>query len=223
MSVHDIIKSSFLKQFNSDLSTSRIMMMLGIVAVLGIYIFFVYRVTCRKQFYNSAFAISLVVISMTTSIIILTVQSSVVISLGMVGALSIVRFRTAIKDPMDLAYLFWAISVGIICGANLYEIAIEGSFVITIVMLILHMIPNVKPTMLLIVHSSDLEVEGKVKECAKPYATNMKVRSRNISVNGVDLVIEVKTKQQVELIRSIAAIEKVDQATLMSHDGEVTC
>ena len=120
MSFKDIFKKSFLSQFNSDLSTTSIIMALLITAVIAVYIFAVYRVVCRKAFYSRSFAISLPVIAMITASVIIAVQSSIVISLGMVGALSIVRFRTAVKDPMDLAFLFWSISVGIICGATLY-------------------------------------------------------------------------------------------------------
>lgn len=223
MGVRDIIKKSFLNQLASaDLSTRTILLVLGITAVIGIYIFFVYRLVCRKAFYNRSFAISLVVIAMITSIIILTVQSSVVISLGMVGALSIVRFRTAIKDPMDLAFLFWAIAVGIICGANLYEVAIDGTIVITIVMLLLHMIPNVRPAVLLLVNASDAEVENALCEILKKQTTYYKVKSRNITSQGMDMIVELKTKEEAELLKNVAALQQVYSASLMTHDGEVT-
>ncbi len=223
MSVQDVIKDAFLKQFNSaDLSTKTILAVVLTAALLGTYIFFVYRLTCKKAFYSKSFAISLVVIAMVTSIIIITVQSSVVISLGMVGALSIVRFRTAVKEPMDLAFLFWAISIGIICGANLYEVALEGSFVITIVMLCLHLIPNPRPAMLLILNITDLGIEGEIEELLKSMTKYHKVKSRNVSGNGADMIFEVKLKQEAELVQKISQMEKVHSVTLMTHDGEVT-
>lgn len=223
MSVQDVIKDTFLKQFNSaDLSTKTILTVLLITAFLGIYIFFVYRITCRKAFYSRSFAISLVVIAMVTSIIIITVQSSVVISLGMVGALSIVRFRTAVKEPMDLAFLFWAISIGIICGANLYEVAFEGTFVITIVMLCLYMIPNPRPALLLLLSLSDVGVEREIEELLKSMTKYYKVKSRNVMENGADMIFEVKLNQESELIQKISQMEKVQRVTLMTHDGEVT-
>ena len=154
MSFKDIFKKSFLSQFNSDLSTTSIIMALLITAVIAVYIFAVYRVVCRKAFYSRSFAISLPVIAMITASVIIAVQSSIVISLGMVGALSIVRFRTAVKDPMDLAFLFWSISVGIICGATLYEVAVEASILITLVMLGLHYVPNAKPALILLVNGT---------------------------------------------------------------------
>ena len=162
MSFKDIFKKSFLSQFNSDLSTTSIIMALLITAVIAVYIFAVYRVVCRKAFYSRSFAISLPVIAMITASVIIAVQSSIVISLGMVGALSIVRFRTAVKDPMDLAFLFWSISVGIICGATLYEVAVEASILITLVMLGLHYVPNAKPALILLVNGTDAEVQEEV-------------------------------------------------------------
>ena len=106
MSVQDVLKKSFLSQFNSDISTGSTIIALIITAAIAIYIFCVYKAVCRKAFYSKSFAISLPVIAMITACIIIAIQSNAVISLGMVGALSIVRFRTAVKDPMDLAFLF---------------------------------------------------------------------------------------------------------------------
>lgn len=222
MSVRDVIKNSFLNQISTEVSTTNVLIVLGVTAVLGIYLFFVYRLVCKKAFYSKSFAISLVIVSLVTSIIIITIQSSVVISLGMVGALSIVRFRTAIKDPMDLGFLFWAISIGIICGANLYEIALEGSLVITIIMMLLYLIPNVQPALLLLVNATDLKVEEEIKKILKRETRYYKVKSRNITSNGIDMIIEVKTKDEVGLIQDISALEKVESATLMAHDGEIT-
>lgn len=222
MSAKDIIKKSILEQFNSDISATSTLIMLLIVVLIGVYIFFVYRALCRKAFYSRNFAISLVVISLITSLIILAVQSSIVISLGMVGALSIVRFRTAIKDPMDLAFLFWSISVGIICGAGLHEVAIIGSIVITIAMLGLQLIPNVQPAMLLILHASKNDIEDEINKVIKSNTKASNVKSRNITANGMDMIIEVKPNNEAQFIKTISEIEGVVSASLMQHDGEVT-
>lgn len=222
MSAKDIIRKSVLEQFNSDISATSTLIMLLIVALIGVYIFFVYRALCRKAFYNRNFAISLVVIALITSLIILAVQSSIVISLGMVGALSIVRFRTAIKDPMDLAFLFWSISVGIICGASLHEVAIIGSIVITIVMLLLQFVPNAQPAMLLILHASSYDIENTLNKIIKSNTKSSHVKSRNITGNGMDIIIEVKPNDEAQFIKAVTDIEGVVSATLMEHDGEVT-
>ena len=130
MGIQDIIKKSFLSQFNSDLSTTSVLVALVIAAAMGIYIFCVYRTVCRKAFYSKSFAISLPVIAMITACIIIAIQSNAVISLGMVGALSIVRFRTAVKEPADTAFLFWAIAAGIICGAGYITVAILATLLV---------------------------------------------------------------------------------------------
>lgn len=222
MSFKDIFKKSFLSQFNSDLSTTSVVMALLITAIIAIYIFAVYRVVCRKAFYSRSFAISLPVISMITASVIIAVQSSIVISLGMVGALSIVRFRTAVKDPMDLAFLFWSISVGIICGATLYEVAVEASILITIVMLGLHYVPNAKPALILLVNGTGADVQEAVKQVLEENTKWYQIKSRNVSASGMDMIVELKTKQEDTLAQKILAVPGVENATLMTHDGEVT-
>ena len=222
MSFKDIFKKSFLSQFNSDLSTTSIVMALLITAIIAIYIFAVYRVVCRKAFYSRSFAISLPVIAMITASVIIAVQSSIVISLGMVGALSIVRFRTAVKDPMDLAFLFWSISVGIICGATLYEVAVEASILITIVMLGLHYVPNAKPALILLVSGTSADVQEEIKQVLEENTSWYRIKSRNVSASGMDMIVELKTKQEDTLAQKILAIPGVENATLMTHDGEVT-
>ena len=152
MSFSDIFKKSFLQGYSTiELTTKGIIVALCFSLVLGVYIFFCYRFLTRRTFYSKNFNISLVCMSLITTAIILTIQSSVVVSLGMVGALSIVRFRTAIKEPMDLVFLYWAISVGIICGAGLSEIAIILSVVVTIAVLILNVIPLGRAPMILVI------------------------------------------------------------------------
>lgn len=222
MSFKDIFKKSFLSQFNTDLSTTSIVMALLITATIAIYIFAVYRVVCRKAFYSRSFAISLPVIAMITASVIIAVQSSIVISLGMVGALSIVRFRTAVKDPMDLAFLFWSISVGIICGATLYEVAVEASILITIVMLGLHYVPNAKPALILLVNGTGADVQEAVKQVLEENTKWYQIKSRNVSASGMDMIVELKTKQEDTLAQKILAVPGVENATLMTHDGEVT-
>lgn len=197
MGIQDILKKSFLAQFDSDLSTTSIIATLVIAAAIGIYIFFVYRTVCRKAFYSKSFAISLPVIAMITASIIIAIQSNAVISLGMVGALSIVRFRTAVKDPMDLAFLFWTIAVGIICGAGLHEVALEGSLLITVVMLGLHFIPHAKPALLLLINGTDPSIQKELEQIIKANTVTYKIKSRNISKNSIAMIAEINTKDEV--------------------------
>ena len=222
MSIKDILKNSFLNQFNTPMDMSSILTSLLCAAALGVYVFVIYRITCRKAFYSKGFAISLVAIDLITAAVIMAVQSSAIISLGMVGALSIVRFRTAIKDPMDLAFLFWVISVGIICGAALYEIAILASLLITVVMLVLHFIPNVRPALLLIVNLENVDAEPALKEVLNKRTSFYKIKSRNVTSTGLDMIVELKTANETDLIKQINLLEQVSTVTLMNHDGEIT-
>ena len=176
----------------------------------------------RKTFYSKAFNISLAGITVITAAIILTMQSSVVLSLGMVGALSIIRFRTAVKEPIDLMFLFWAISVGIICGAGLAQVAIILSLVLTAGVALLERLPVARAPMILVVNGTDLDAEKQVTAVVAKYARHFTVKSRNMTKDSLDMVIELRTAQGGELVKEIIALECVASASLLSHDGEVT-
>ena len=214
MGFKDVFKKSFLEGFTSmDITTGKIAATLIVTALLALYIFAIYRLVTRKVFYSKNFNISLAVMSLITSAIILAMQSNLVISLGMVGALSIVRFRTAIKDPMDLAFLFWSISIGIICGAGLYEIALVTSVGVTVFILVLDMLPVGKAPMMLVVNSSEMNGEKAVLDVVGKYA---------LSKGRLDLVIELKVKEESALVSEVAALDGMLSASMISHDGEVT-
>ena len=219
----DIFKKSFLEGFTGgDISTGRIAATLAVTALIALYIFVIYRVVTRKTFYSKTFNISLVALAVITAAIILAMQSNLVISLGMVGALSIIRFRTAIKDPMDLVFLFWSISIGIICGAGLYEIALLTSLLVTVGIVGLDMIPTSKAPMMLVVNATELEAEGKVLDAVKTAGKVCKVKSRNVCAGHLDLIVEIRVKKESELVKAVSEIAAVTSVSLISHDGEVT-
>ena len=223
MSCAGIFKKSFLEGFaNTEITIYVVITSLMITSVLALYIFFVYRVVTRKTFYSKSFNISLAGVSVITAAIILTIQSSIVVSLGMVGALSIVRFRTAVKDPVDLMFLFWSICVGITCGAGLAEIGVVLSLILTVGIVILSMIPVAKAPMILVVNSKNLDAEDQIMEEANRYAKHPVVKSRNMTGDYLDLTIELRTSEGKELVRKIIEIDGVTSANLLSHDGEVT-
>ena len=219
----DIFKKSFLEGFAaSEITTITVVAALGIACALALYIFFVYRVVTRKTFYSKNFNITLAVITVITAALILTMQSSVVLSLGMVGALSIVHFRTAVKDPMDLAFLFWSISVGIICGAGLAQVAVILSVVITVGILVLDQMPVAKAPMILVVNANDLDAEEAVVAAVKQYVKHLQVKSRNMTDVSLDLVIELRTNEGSALVRDVKKVAGVTAVSLLAHDGEVT-
>ncbi|MBQ8116701.1 MAG: DUF4956 domain-containing protein [Lachnospiraceae bacterium] len=222
MGFNDVLKKSFLEGVNvTDFSITSVLLTLVITSLLGIYVYLVYRLVSKKEFYSKSFNISLVAMAMITAAIILSIQSSVVISLGMVGALSIVRFRTAIKDPMDLVFLFWSISIGIICGAGLYGMALILSLCVTIVILVLESMPAASASMLLILNAEEAGVEDEVTAIVEKYARYYRVKSRNLTKNGLDLVMELRIKtNEAEMVREINKLPKVESVSLLSHDGE---
>ena len=218
----NIFKKSFLEGFGgSDITTVRILVTLAVTCALALYIFIVYYVATKKTFYSKTFNIALFMIAVITASIILAMQSNLVISLGMVGALSIVRFRTAIKDPMDLIFLFWSISIGIICGAEMYKIGMVMSLVLTIGLFLLELTPVGKASVLLVVNAKDAQAEAGIMQIVGQYAKRPTVKSRNLSKDGMDLIIEIKTAQENKLLAELLAAQYVYGAYLMSHDGEI--
>ena len=225
MGFKDIFKKSFLETFSRyDMSAVSIFMTFVITVLFAAYIFFLYRFVTKKTFYSKSFNIALSLTTVITCAIIMTIQSSVVVSLGMVGALSIVRFRTAIKEPMDLAFLFWAISTGIICGAGLAEIALPLAVILTIAILVLDKIPVGRAPKILMVSGEGYDLEKPVMEVVGRRCAHSSVKSRSLANNHTDLVIEVRVSKENEsvMMKELASLPLVGSSSLLAHDGEVT-
>lgn len=222
MGFNDIIKKSVLDIFSTPgFSTKDTVFSLGICFLLAVYIYFVYRFMTRTTFYDKSFNVSMAMISVIVAGIIIAMQSNLIISLGMVGALSIVRFRTAIKEPMDLLFLFWSISTGIICGAKLYELSILVALVCTIGILLLQVIPIKTSPYLVIVNAQDKAQEDAILNTIHKYSPRYKIDSKNIRQQGIDLIIEIRTKNTNALVNELSEIESVVNASLLYHDSPV--
>ena len=223
MSISDVFKKSFLDGFSStDINIYTATTAMMITCVLALYIFVVYRVLTRKTFYSKNFNISLAGIALITAGIVLKIQSSIVVSLGMVGALSIVRFRTAVKDPMDLMFLFWSIAIGIICGVGMAEIAIILSIIMTVGVIVLNGIPVAKAPLVFVVNASSLDAEDQIMSVVKKYTKYATVKSRNMTKTSLDMIVEIRIAEGSKLVREVLNIPSVTYASLMAHDGEVT-
>ncbi|MBR6452904.1 MAG: DUF4956 domain-containing protein [Lachnospiraceae bacterium] len=221
MTFKDVIKNNLLQGFSKGMPTSaEIILTMSICFVLALYLFFAYRMLTKNAFYSKSYNISMAAISLVTCGIIIAMQSSLVISLGMVGALSIVRFRTAIKEPMDLLFLFWSIGTGIICGTGLYKIAIIVAVCVTIAILLLKLIPETRSGDILFVSASDKTIEQKITEAVRTKSTYSHIKSRNATSAGLDLVLEVKTTEPAALLAAVDAIPGVTHTSLMEHEGE---
>lgn len=219
----DTIKKAFLEGYaTSDIGISTIFICIFCTILISAYIFIVYKKINKNSFYNRGFNLSLIGISVVTAAVILTIQSNIVVSLGMVGALSIVRFRTAIKDPMDLVFLFWAISVGIICGAGFAMIAVIASLGMTVVIVLFNMLPSAKGNLVLVVNADSYEQEENIMKTVEKHCAYAKVRARNVSKTSLNMAIEVKVDDQAALIRNLVEIEGLCSASLVEHEGEIT-
>ena len=222
MSFTDVIKKSVLEGFQTgDLSTTSMAVTLGMAVAMGLFIYVVYRLTAKGSFYNRGFNKSLATLPVITAGIMLAMQSNLVISLGMVGALSIVRFRNAVKDPADLTFLFWSISMGIIVGAGLYKLAILLSLAATVLIMGLDLVPTFRAPCMLVVSGEAGMQEAELICCVKATCPRARVRSRNISKRGMEWILEVAVRDGGELVSRVAAVPGVVSVNLMSHDGEV--
>lgn len=220
MTFSDVFKSSFLSNVNT-FSLSDILLALGLAFVLGVFIFLIYKKTYSGVMYSDSFGVSLIAMSMITSLVIIAVTSNVVLSLGMVGALSIVRFRTAIKEPMDIAFLFWAIAVGIVLGAGLLTPAIFGSVIIGIVIVIFSTRKIGDIPYILVVNLENVSAETTVNEILGAEVKKCLLKSKSVGKLGTELTFEVRIKEDsTDFVNKLSECEGVTNAVLVSYNGE---
>ncbi|MCR5233032.1 MAG: DUF4956 domain-containing protein [Lachnospiraceae bacterium] len=221
MTFKDAIRDNLLRGFGGvDMSSAEIILAMTISFVLAMYLFMVYRLITKNGFYSKSFNITMAAISLITCGIIIAMQSSLVISLGMVGALSIVRFRTAIKEPVDLLFLFWSIGTGIICGTGLYKVAVIVAACVTVAIMIMKLIPEMRTSNILFISSSDNDIEVRLIEIINSNTTYSHVKSRNMTKDGVDIVYEVRTGNPAELLKALNRLDSITGASLIEHEGE---
>ena len=223
MKIVDILSDYlFLGSSGTVVTVKLIIFNLFIACLISGFIFLIYRGITRKTFYSLNFNISLVAIAVITCAIMLAIQSNLVLSLGMVGALSIVRFHTAIKDPLDLIFLYWALSIGIVCGAGLAAIAIVLSVIVAAAILILQKYPRKKLSMILIVNSSKLDNDKLICETVKKHAKWFRMKSKNVTPISLDMILELEIDAESQLVHELIALEGITAASILSHDGEIT-
>lgn len=221
MSTSDVIKKSFLEGFQTDISLGNILITLGITIVLALFIYWIYRLSSDQNFYSRDFNKSMVASAVVTASIVLAMQSSIVISLGMVGALSIIRFRNAVKNSLDLLFIFWSISVGIICGAGQYGIAILASLAVTAMIFLLDLFRMPRAPYVLVLNTEKEMDEALLLKTMKEHSRNVKVKTRNRTMSGRNYVIQLNTEKEDELMNACQALPGVINLSLLSHDGEL--
>ena len=219
MTFQDIFKSSFLENMTS-VTLLDMALALVLAFALGMFIFLIYKKTFAGVMYSSSFGVTLVALTMITTLVILAVTSNVVLSLGMVGALSIVRFRSAIKDPLDIAFLFWAIGAGIVLAAGLIPLGVIGSlFIGAVLLLFVNHKSNDQPYMAVIGLSA--QAEDTVLETLAKGTKKQVVKTKSISPEGIELTVEVRLQENsTAFMNSLAAIPGVSRATLVSYNGD---
>ncbi len=220
MTFNDIFKSSFLENVNA-VSVLDMVLALALAFGLGLFIFFVYKKTCAGVMYSSSFGVTLIALTMITTLVILAVTSNIVLSLGMVGALSIVRFRTAIKEPLDIAFLFWAIAAGIVLAAGLIPLAVFGSVFIGVVILLFANRKDTTRPFIVVIDCDGHESETAALRLLKEHTVRCAVKSKTARQGAVELNAEVRLKDgNTDFVNDLANLKGVSSAVLVSYNGD---
>ena len=218
-----IVKNSVLEAFQNsgDITWDVVLVTLALSFVVGLFIFFIYKITFRGVVFQKSFGASLVMLSMVTSVIIMTISSNLMLSLGMVGALSIVRFRTAVKDPLDTIFMFWSIAAGIMLGAKLYVPALIASAVIGILLVVLSLIKAKKNMPYILVLRFDENAKKEVQALLGKFPQG-KLKSKTVSRGVIELTIEMNVDaEDINMMDRFGAIHGVYDASLISYKGDV--
>ncbi|HIZ83435.1 MAG TPA: DUF4956 domain-containing protein [Firmicutes bacterium] len=222
MSVQDIIKNSFLESFNNTFTLSSLVSMaIALLAALvfGLLIFLIYNKFYRGVVYNRSFAITLIGMTVMTAMVTLAISTNIVISLGMVGALSIVRYRTAVKEPLDLLYLFWAITTGIAAGAQMYTLAIMAGVIMTLVLLVFNRRSKGGRLYIVIVHYKDELTSDLIRKAMASY--KYRTKSKTLRGETTEMAMEVSVpNQNMTFVERLRAIDGVEDVTAIQYDGE---
>ncbi len=220
MTFNDIFKSSFLENVSS-VSMFDMVLSLGLSFLLGLFIFMVYKKTYSGVMYSSTFALTLIALSMITNLVILAVTSNVVLSLGMVGALSIVRFRTAIKEPLDIAFLFWSIAVGIVLAAGLIPLAVFGSVLIGCMLMVFANKKTHTNPYILVLSCEDPKSEADAKTFLADKVEKSVVKSKTVQKGLLEVNMEIRLKNDdTDFVNTLANMSGIRSAVLVSYNGD---
>ena len=199
------------------INTTTLLAVLAMVLFLAVYEFIVYRFISHKSFYNKSFNIAIAILPFFIATIILCLQSNIVITLGTIGALAIIRFRTAVKDPVDMIYLLWSVHTGIICGCQLYEVAVITSLIVTILLFVLQNLSFFKKPYVLVAHTKK-DCEEDLISTLKGYTKHYRIKSRSYTSDGMDYAIEFKSSKVKELTSELGENKKVERFSIIEYD-----
>ena len=218
MSFQDIFTDSFVES-TTTLSGLQIVATIALSFLIGLFIFQIYKKTYQGIVYSKSFNTALVLMTMITSLVIMAVTSNIVLSLGMVGALSIVRFRTAVKDPLDVVFVFWAVAAGLVIGANFYTLGIFGSIVIGVILYVFNLFNSSEKPYLLVIKFSSISDEKYILNLTKRYSKKYVLRSKIVEKNSIELNIDIRFKEdEVKYVNELNNLESVESAVLVSNN-----
>ena len=204
---------------NNGISTTMIISVLLMVLILSIYEFIIYRFVSHRSFYNKSLNITVAILPFFLSTIILCLQSNSIVTLGTIGALAIIRFRTAIKDPTDMLYLLWSVFIGIMCGCKLFEVGVLTSLIVTVVLFVLNNIKFGKSPYVLIVHSIE-DSEKDIDKFFKGNKISYKFKSRNFTNKGYDYAIEFTSKDLEDIKKELVENKKITKYSIIEYDAD---
>lgn len=221
MSTKDVIKSKIIENLSRGaVSTESVIVTLLISILLGLYIFIIYKNSRKKAFYSKDMAITLAALPVIIATIMIAMQSSLIVSLGMVGSLSIIRFRNALKNALDLTFVFWAVSVGIVNGVGLKILASLLCVAMTLLIFFIQALPNSKAASVIVIRASKETDCDKVNSAINKYSKNAKQKSKVVSKSNLEIIYELNPVNENDLLQELDKVEGIIEVSLLSHDGE---
>ena len=216
----ELLKSALSGAWGSNVGPLEVLLALCFSVLVAVYIFCVYSLVVKRSFYSKEYAITLVGVCLITSVLVITIQFSLLVSLSVGGALSIVRFRTAIKSSLDMMFLFWSIAAGIMCGTGVALYALILSTVLTIVVFVFVRLPVIKTPMIMVVNTNHFNDEEDLYRLLKEYCRHFEVKAKNMTKQTVDYTIEFRSDKTDDLSRLLSSKVYVDSLSILTHNGD---
>ena len=218
--MNSVVANLFSSQTISPASFPVILLSMVLALLAGVFIAWIYRRNYRGVMYSNNFALTLIMMTLITCPVVMCIRESIQLSMGMVGALSIVRFRNAVKSPLDLLYIFWAVSAGIMCGVGLVVLALFLCAAMTLLVVLLQFVPGAKTTSVVVLRSAREVDWNAVKELLQKHGKNVKEKSRSRQAGQTEVIYELFTREEDQLIAELEKLESIEQIHFLSHDGE---
>ena len=216
----ELFKQALSGAWGRNVGPLEVVLSLFFALLIAIYIYMVYQLIAKKSFYSKEYNMTLLGVCLITATLVITIQSSLLVSLSVGGALSIVRFRTAIKSSLDMMFLFWSIAVGIMCGTGVALYAMILSIVLTVVLYVLNNISFIDPAHILVINGKDVKYEEEILTCVKQYCKSYVVKSKNVSDKTLDYTIEIKGKRNDELVNELSKMKYIDSVSLLTYNSD---